>query len=377
MPISVVANKVMLHRKVLLSGIVIVGASVLPLLFMEVVLRWFPVSTSTAAMAVNDQNPVLRYLPNQQFVFSKGWQFEIVNAGRINNYGFVNDLDYVPHAVDGPVVVIGDSYVEAMMVPYEETVQGRLSGLLKTKRLVYSLGISGAELADYLAFAQFAWNEFHPSAMVFVVVGNDFDESLSKYSTGPGYHFSSVSNASEFRMVRTDYRPSFWKSMIRQSVLVRYLWKTIGVGHLSEIISRKFGNARRYVGNTEASVSEERLADSQMAIDQFFRELPQRTGVPKSRILFVVDGVRPDVYSGTGEAVESKTYFYIMRQYFLAEASKLGYETIDMHPRFAARHQMDGARFEFRIDGHWNGLGHQVAAEAIASSRVLQSAISR
>lgn len=367
----------MRHRKFLLSSIVIVGASVFPLLFMEVVLRWFPVSTSTAAMAVNDQNTILRYQPGQSYVFSKGWQFEIVNAGHINNYGFVNDQDYAPHAANGPVVVIGDSYVEAMMVPYEETVQGRLSRLLKVNRLVYSLGVSGAELADYLAFAQFAWNEFHPIAMVFIVVGNDFDESLAKYSTGPGYHFAPVSDASEFRMVRTDYHPSLWKTMMRQSVLVRYLWKTIGVGHLSEIISTKFGNASRYVGNTDASASGERLADSQIAVDQFFRELPQRTGVPKSRILFVVDGVRPDVYSGSGEVVESDSYFHVMRRYFLAEAAKQGYETIDMHPRFAARHQRDGARFEFRIDGHWNGLGHQEVAEAIASSRVFQSAISR
>lgn len=366
-----------MRTRIILSGLVIAGASLVPILLLEVVLHLFPVSSSTAAMEVNDHNPVLRYLPNQPYVFSKGWQFEIVNTGRINNYGFVNDQDYALHTADGPVVVIGDSYVEAMMVPYDETVQGRLSQLLKPKRLVYSLGISGAQLADYLAFAQFAWNEFHPCAMVFVVVGNDFDESLAKYSTGPGYHFVPVSDTSEFRMIRTDYRPSLWKSMMRQSVLVRYLWKTIGVGHLSEIISRKFGNAGRYVGNTEASSSQERLADSRTAIDQFFRELPERAGIPKSRILFVVDGVRPDVYSASGEVIEVNSYFNLMRRYFLTEAAKQGYETIDMHPRFATRHQRDGSRFEFRIDGHWNGLGHHEAAEAVASSNVFQSALSR
>jgi len=366
-----------MRTRIILSGIVIAGASLVPILLLEVVLHVFPVSSSTAAMEVNDQNPVLRYLPNQPYIFSKGWQFEIVNTGRINNYGFVNDQDYAPHAADGPVVVIGDSYVEAMMVPYDETVQGQLSRLLKPKRLVYSLGISGAQLADYLAFAQFAWNEFHPCALVFVVVGNDFDESLAKYSTGPGYHFAPVPDTSEYRMIRTDYRPSFWKSIMRQSVLVRYLWKTIGIGHFSEIISRKFGNAGRYVGNTEASSSQERLADSRTAIDQFFRELPERAKIPKSRILFVVDGVRPDVYSASGEVVEVNSYFNLMRRYFLTEAAKQGYETIDMHPRFSARHQRDGSRFEFRIDGHWNGLGHHEAAEAVASSHVFQSALSR
>ena len=366
-----------MRTRVIFPGFVIVGTTVLSLLLLEILLHFFPVSSSTAAMAVNDHNPILRYLPNQQYVYSKGWQFEIVNNGRINNYGFLNEQDYAVHAGDGPVVVIGDSYVEAMMVPYEETIQGRLSRLLKPKRLVYSLGISGAQLADYLAFAQFAWNEFHPSAMVFVVVGNDFDESLAKYSTGPGHHFEHVSDTSDLRLVRTDYRPSFWKSMMRHSALARYLWKTVGVGHISDAVSQRFEKSGRYVGNTEASATIERLADSQMAVDHFFRELPDRAGIPKSRILFVLDGVRPDVYSASGELSEPNSYFHLMRRYFLAKASKLGYETIDMHPRFVARHQRDGARFEFRIDGHWNGLGHQEAAEAVADSRTLQAVVAR
>jgi hypothetical protein len=372
-----VANKVAMKHKVLLSGIVMVGASVLPLLFMEVVLHWFPVSTSTAAMAVNDQNTILRYLPDQSYVFSKGWQFEIVNTGRINNYGFVNEQDYTAHAVDGPVVVIGDSYVEAMMVSYEQTVQGRLSRFLTPDRLVYSLGISGAQLADYLAFAQFAWDEFHPCAMVFIVVGNDFDESLAKYSTGPGYHFERASTTSGLRLVRTDYRPSLLKSIVRSSALARYLWKTVGIGGIPDAVSQKFGTPERYVGNTQASASQERLEDSRRAVDQFFHELPQRTNIPKSRILFVVDGIRPQVYTMSAGTHETGSYFDLMRQYFLAEASSRGYETIDMQPHFLARHLRDGARFEFRIDGHWNGLGHQEAAEAIISSRTIQAVISR
>lgn len=178
----------------LLSVIVIVAAILLPLLILELALQLFPVSTSTGAMVVDDRNPVLRYTPNQSYVWSKGWRFEIVNSGRINNYGFVNEQDYAKHAEDGPVVGIGDSYVEACMVPYQQTVQGRLSRLRTHKRLVYSIGISGAQLADYLAFEEFVRNEFHPCGMVFVVVGNDFDESLARYSTGQGSHFEQVAS---------------------------------------------------------------------------------------------------------------------------------------------------------------------------------------
>jgi hypothetical protein len=43
-----------------------------------------------------------------------------------------------------------------------------------------------------------------------------------------------------------------------------------------------------------------------------------------------------------------------------------------MQPRFISRHRQDGSRFEFAIDAHWNSLGHQEAAEAIASSHMFQ-----
>lgn len=66
-----------------------------------------------------------------------------------------------------------------------------------------------------------------------------------------------------------------------------------------------------------------------------------------------------------------------VRRYFLAEAARLGYEAIDMQPLFVARHQRDGARFEFRIEGHWNGVGHQEAAEAIVSSRLFQEIVTQ
>jgi hypothetical protein len=355
----------MRHER-LVSALVVIGAGIATLLVLEAALWLFPVSTSTHAMALDDANPVMRYTPNQDYVFSKGWNFEMVNRGRINNYGFVNEQDYVKHREDGPVVVIGDSYVEALMVPYEETLHGRLSRLLGPRRPVYSIGTSGSQLADYLAYAEFASNEFHPCVMVVVIVGNDFDESLVQYRKGVGYHFEPIPGEATFRIVRTDYHPSGWKQVMRHSALVRYLWKTVGVGGLSLASA----SSAEYVGNTDASASHERVAASQAAVDYFLRELPRRANLPASRIVFVVDAPRPDLYSDSGAGEEGKSYFHLMRRYFLTAAAGLGYEAIDMHPRFKARHQLDGSRFEFRIDGHWNGRGHEEAAKAVLGTRV-------
>lgn len=349
-----------------------------PLLMIEVVLRFLPVLSSTGTMAVDHKNPVIHLTPNQRFTYSKGWQFAIVNTGRINNYGYVNDQDYTSWTEQGPLVIIGDSYVEALMVPYEQTVQGRLARLLEKRGKVYSLGISGAQLPQYLAFAQYAWTEFHPRAMVFVIIGNDFDESLLKYKDGPGLHyFEEEGPGHDLMLVRRDYHPSLGKRVLRYSALVRYLWGTVGIGEISSLVNQRFQGGARYVGNTTADVSEERLADSRRAVDRFFSELPQRIGLDHSHVLFVMDAIRPEIYSESALKRVTGSYFDLMRQYFLQEAQGHGYEAIDMQPRFITRHRQDGSRFEFANDGHWNGLGHQEAADAIASSHMFREMVSQ
>jgi hypothetical protein len=358
--------------------IVVLCGIALPLAIVEIVLRFLPVSSSTGTITVDDANPVIRFTPNQPYTFSKGWHFAIVNTGRINNYGFINDRDYTRHDERGPLVIIGDSYIEAKMVSYEETVQGRLGRLLENKTNVYSIGISGSQLAQYLAFAQYAWSEFHPEAMVFVIVGNDFDESLTKYMNEPGYHyFQAEVGSDDLKLVRIDYRPNIWKQLLRNSALVRYLWGTVGIRQIPSLMPQRFEHGVQYVGNTAAYASEYRLADSRRVVDRFLLELPQRVPLEKARILFVLDAMRPEIYSDSDLSRAKGSYFDLMRQYFLERVQANGYEVIDMQPRFISRHRRDGSRFEFTLDAHWNGLGHQEAADAIAESGVLEPLMSR
>ena len=61
-----------------------------------------------------------------------------------------------------------------------------------------------------------------------------------------------------------------------------------------------------------------------------------------------------------------------MRTAFRAKAEALGYEVLDLDGRFVERHARTGERFEYLRDGHWNPAGHEVAFEAVLSSRLLQ-----
>jgi len=123
----------------------------------------------------------------------------------------------------------------------------------------------------------------------------------------------------------------------------------------------------RYAGNTDASADAVRVADSLKVVDAFFRDLPGVVGLEPQDILFTLDGFRYSEATREGRG----TYFDLMRRAFLEKARSLGYEAIDLEPLFATRNAWTGERFEFEDDGHWNGNGHNVAAEAIASSNLM------
>ena len=48
----------------------------------------------------------------------------------------------------------------------------------------------------------------------------------------------------------------------------------------------------RYAGNTDASTDQKRVKDSLAALDAFFRDVPERVGLPPDRVLFTLDGFR-------------------------------------------------------------------------------------
>ena len=68
------------------------------------------------------------------------------------------------------VAVIGDSYVEARMNPYEDTIQAQLGDQLAPSSKVYGLGSNGLSIADYMVLSQQASKDFKPRAFVYVLV---------------------------------------------------------------------------------------------------------------------------------------------------------------------------------------------------------------
>jgi hypothetical protein len=347
------------------------------LLACEAVFRLLPVATGAFVMAVNEDNPVFRFHPDQEYVWSVGWNFEAVNHGRTNRQGFFNDQDYDALDPRPLLAVVGDSYVEAVMVPYAQTLHGRLARRLAPRARVYSFAASGAPLSQYLAWVRHARDTYRPRGYAIVVVGNDFDESLAKYKIGPGFHHFVPAASGELELRRFDYRPGGLRRIVRRSAFARYLvFNLHAEATVAELLSRLLPAARAapppFVGNTSADAGDARLADSRAAVDAFLEALPGAAGSTPDRVALLVDAIRPQIYEGpASERSVAGSYFAVMRGHLIAEAEARGFEVIDLNPVFRSAFRSAGRRFEFRSDFHWNSAGHAAAAEALAASRLV------
>lgn len=341
---------------------------------LEVVLIPFPVIDGQYYAPADEAPRFLRRQPDQQLTWSRGWNFEVVNRVRVNNYGFVSDRDYDPEATTPLVAVIGDSFVEAVMVPYGQTCAGRLADHLSPSRRVHSFGLSGAPLSEYLVYAQWVQKEFRPSGMVFVIVANDFHESWLKYSWGLSFAHFDLDEAGALHIARAPpLRSSLLRRAAKKSRLFRYLHGNVGVGTMYWRGGGQHGLSPVTTAelNEPASLRPELLADSQRAIDAFFDLLPAMSGLAPSQVAFVVDGPRFALYSEGAMERLRDSHRVANRRYFMAVAERFEYEILDLLPVFADHWKANGARFDWPRDGHWNALGHSLCFEAVAESAVV------
>ena len=333
----------------------------------EILLRFLTVRNNDDWMAVDDVNPILRHFPNEIVTWSEGWWLGSPVERRSNNEGFLNDQDYITEGKRPIISIIGDSYVQAMMVTYEETLYGRLAHRLSGTGRVYTFGISSAPASQYLAWATHARKKYDVDALIFTVVGNDFNESFYRNKKSGGLHYFSEQG----ELVRYDLKPSFLRTIVLTPALGRYLFYHLRVGHLPLFLQQLSPIEIEYFGNMPYQLSEAEERDSIKAIDFFFDALPEQSGLPPNKITFVLDALRPNIYNPHTMQQAEKSYWGRMRRRFTSVAKANGYEVIDMNPVFVEHFQQNGKRFEFETDGHWNSLGHQLVFEELMKSRLL------
>nr|HQU74100.1 hypothetical protein [Calditrichia bacterium] len=151
------------------------------LLAAEIAFRFTPVCDSVYSTTTTAADTVYRCRPNREVFLSAFWNFAMQNKVRVNNAGFVSDLAFDADDPRPLLAVVGDSYVEALWVPWPESLAGRLHQALSPDYRVYAISKSGSPMSQYLVYAQFARDTYQPAALVVVIIDNDFDQSLPRY----------------------------------------------------------------------------------------------------------------------------------------------------------------------------------------------------
>ena len=350
--------------KLIKNGLIVFGSLCFVMLALEIVFRFLPVRSVLHTDVLNDAKPIPSYLANEKGVWSRDWNFSIVNTLVTNNLGFVNPQDY--GKTDKPAVaVIGDSFVEAAMTPYDRTFYGRLAAKLRPENtLVYTFAMSGAQLPDYLVWARYAIGHFAPQKMVFVIIPNDYDESLAKNKQSPGSYYFYDNKDKSLSLGKVDFAISPLRRFVRSSALLGYITQNLQVW---ERLKEFLYDSQRLTGTLDTKAW---IADAKRAVDFFFDELDKAVRIDHKDVLFLIDGSIEDVY-GKGNDTPRIKVRDAADAYLAQVARSHGYRVIELPSIFRKHYQAHGQPLVYPTDGHWNELAHQLVYETILGSGLL------
>ncbi|PJC96736.1 hypothetical protein GQ37_020785 [Janthinobacterium sp. BJB1] len=327
-------------------------------LILEAVLQCLPVSSGLRLENSDPQIPFRRYLAHQPYVYSYGWAFNNARSGVINAQGWSNSRDFKDGAA---VLVLGDSFVESLMLDYPDTMQGQLERALGGG--VYAAGNSGNGLADTLVMARYYLPRVHPRSVVLFVDGSNLATLLEPAKRG---HNQIEPGPDGFHIVHAPYIEPRIKRVVSYSALVRYCYYNL---KLPDWLSSTLR------GKNPASAAPLPVRDTAaqaLVLDYYLTQLRAIEGSSKVQFLFLVDGERGLLY----DAHKGKPSWQgDDRAFFLDRLKQHGYAAIDMQPVFARHWEAQRERMDFApMDAHWNKVSHALAAQQILS-RLKQTAL--
>jgi hypothetical protein len=291
-------------------------------------------------------NPAPHYLPRQRYVYSHGWAMMNARVGVTNDQGFTNSPDFEGRA---NVLVVGDSFIEALMLDYRDTLQARLNAALGR---VYAAACSGNQLADSLQLVRFYAPRLKPRVIVVFVR----PEEVAGLLDAPARGFAGFVVADgKATLVHADYAESKLKETVKRSALARYLYYNLGVSDLLRRASR-----------LTADIAEGRAVRAQekrIALGYYLSQLASLADAQAARVLLLVDGDRKSLYAprkaGAPELAAD-------RELLLELARDYGLDIVDMQPAFAQHWALHHERMDFSpADSHWNAVAHKLAADRL------------
>ncbi len=331
----------MLISKPLTISLALGAGIITAILGLEILMQLLPVKNGRDFAANNISQPVIRGTATS-IVEPIDWKFSQTYRRRVNNYGFVDDRDYKSNSA--PVVVIGDSYIQSAMLPYPDTLQGKLSSKMGTKVPVYSFGTPIYPLSGYLGTAEYTDRQFKPKAYIFLLTKGDLIDSLNPQDGT--YFLDSPNGKLKFKNAKINYG----KTLINKSALYRYVYQQIYFS--ADKIFAAF--TRNSTSKSIPTIGKYAQVSSRL-LDLF----AEKTKVTPQNTIFIIDSDRSSMYDRSKPDREELSAFKRI-------GIQRGYRVVDTEDLFRDYYRRTRKKLDFLpTDSHWNAPANQLVLDRI------------
>lgn len=311
---------------------------------------------------------LVKYKPNQKGIYRIKDEINAVYKINANGWNSANDQYFINKPVDRfRIAIVGDSYVEATEVNFDESLAEKLENKLGKERFeVYRFGISGAPMSQYLHMLRKEVMKYNPDLVIVVLVHNDFNES---------YEFLQGTYASNFMKLQiedtgdvTEVEPRQfirpWYNPIRGSATWRYLAtrQKIPYNYLKDLL---LGNKIYYQANISIDSIKKNRIKNEIATNYIFKKMKEICENRGAKLLLIMNGVTEVVYGTVNKNESYKREGLSLNQIAKDAAQQNSIYFIDLEPVFEKDYKENKKRFTFINDGHWNVYGHEVVANTI------------
>jgi hypothetical protein len=353
-------------RRIATNGAVFVGSIVVVIFLGEFVVFRFLWKASDMPRNVYTGG-VIRYVPNQTGVVRI--RNEVRARYTINAQGWnsAHPTYDIPQSPDRPrIAIVGDSYVEAFQVDSDRSAAEHLEACLDAE--VFRFGLSGSPLSQYLYMIRQEVVRYRPQIVIVLLIHNDFVESyrlrIGRYTES--FMRFEIDDGAITEIPPAPYDPPrlLW---LRGSAWYRFVVDRmqLPIRNLKEFVLRS--GRSDYVANVPASMLGEEWDNIERVTRYFFDELVAAGEQWDFLPVVAVDGVRQLIYS-PGEASEQEAEAIRVNELCRRVGAERGVKVVDLQDAFARDFAERGVRFEYVHDGHWNEVGHEVAAKTLCEA---------
>jgi hypothetical protein len=250
--------------------------------------------------------------------------------------------------------MVGDSYIEAVMLRADERLQSALSRRLGEP--VVALGRAGSHLAQKLAVAQWGITEFRPRALVMNLSETDVSNSLAAQA---GDHYFDFRNG-KCQLLRRDRPPdSAAVRLIKSTGMYRYLFANLKLSVSLQKLRERLQPARDHDAQPSEPADAGAGTHTIDLITDCFIEGVKALGLPKESMIFIAGGDLDFVY---GTAPRRTLDIDVL----VTRLRRMGYPVIDTDPVFRLDYTAHRIPLSFRpTDDHWNGRAMELIVDEL------------